>query len=130
VSKRVTASHTKTHQRNVLNLVKPKTPFHSYLSRKIIMKSFISTIVTAVALTSGFATVASAASFSEATEFSPSLSTLSRMSVAASAAAAAAPMEATAIPKAASTLSRDQVRKELKAAPRQIQNELTASQLN
>jgi hypothetical protein len=94
------------------------------------MKSFISTIVTAVALTSGFATVTSAASFSEATEFSPSLSTLSRMTVAASAAAAAAPMEATAIPKAASILSRDQVRKELKAAPRQIQNELTASQLN
>jgi hypothetical protein len=94
------------------------------------MKSFISTIATAIALTSGFATVASAASFSEATEFSPSVSTLTRMSVATSAAAAAAPMEATAIPTVASKLSRDQVLNALKASPRQIQNELTASQLN
>jgi hypothetical protein len=94
------------------------------------MKSFISTIATAIALTSGFATVASAASFSEATEFSSGVSTLSRMTVAASAASAAAPMEATAIPTASSTLTREQVLKDLKAAPRQIQNELTASQLN
>jgi hypothetical protein len=94
------------------------------------MKSFISTIVTAIALTSGFATVASAASFSEATEYSSSISTASRMSVAASAAAAAAPMEATVIPTVASKLSRDQVLAALKAAPCQIQNELTASQLN
>jgi hypothetical protein len=130
VSKKIVPIHTKTHQRNMLNLFQNQLLIHFYQSRKIIMKSFISTIVTAAVLTSGFATVASAASFSEATEFSPSVSTLSRMSVAASAAAVAAPMEATAIPTVASTLSREQVRNELKAAPRQIQNELTASQLN
>jgi hypothetical protein len=94
------------------------------------MKSFISTIVTAVALTSGFASVASAASFSEAPEYSNGVSTLSRMSVAASAAGAAAPMEATFIPTVASKLSRDQVIAELNAAPKQVQNELTASHLN
>jgi hypothetical protein len=94
------------------------------------MKSIISTIVTAIALTSGFVSVASAASFSEAPEYRSSASTLSRMTVAASAASAAAPMEATFIPTVASKLSRDDVIKALKAAPRQIQNELTASQLN
>jgi hypothetical protein len=94
------------------------------------MKSLISNVVTVVALSSGFVSTANAASFSEAPEYSNGASTLSRAVVAAGAAAAAAPMESTVIPNVASVLSRDEVRKALKAAPRQIQNELTASQLN
>jgi hypothetical protein len=94
------------------------------------MKSFISTIVTTIALTAGFTSVASAATFSEAPEFSPSVSSLSRMSVAASATSAAAPMEATYIPTFTSKLTREQVIAALKAAPQKIQNELTASHLN
>jgi hypothetical protein len=93
------------------------------------MKSFISTIAAAIVLSTGFASVASAASFSEAPEFrSGSTSTVSRAAVAASAVGAMAATEATFIPVAKSTLSRDEVCKDVSLQARV--NELTASNLN
>jgi hypothetical protein len=93
------------------------------------MKSFISTLAAAIVLSTGFASVASAASFSEAPEFrAGSASTVSRAAVAASAVGAMAATEATFIPVAKSTLSRDEVCKDVSLQARV--NELTASNLN
>jgi hypothetical protein len=93
------------------------------------MKSVISTIAAALVLSAGFATSASAASFSEAPEFrSGGTSTVSRSAVAASAIGAMSANEATIIPVAKSTLSRDEVCKDVPTQARF--NELTASNLN
>jgi TolA-binding protein len=94
------------------------------------MKSFITSVVTAIVFTSGFAATASAASFSEAPEYSTGVSTLSRATVAAAALGAASVSEATQISTALSTLSRDEVCKDVVGANSGKFNELTASNLN
>jgi hypothetical protein len=94
------------------------------------MKSFIASVSTVIVLATGFATSASAASFSEAPEFKPSASTLSRAAVAVGALGAAAVSEATQFNASKSTLSRDEVCKEVTSVTAAKFNELTASNLN
>jgi hypothetical protein len=94
------------------------------------MKSFIASVSTVIVLATGFATSALAASFSEAPEFKPSVSTLTRASVAMSALGAAAVSEATQFSASKSTLNRQEVCKEVTSATAAKFNELTASNLN